>query len=238
MQISQWRENDYNGLLEVVDAWEALKGNPAGAQTIEALGGIIRSSGLTNEIGLCLLHRHFLLSPGERVVHTSHITDGKVELASAPQAQHAPNINVAPCRYRFTRDNADESITATEFSDDPLVAANSAALLSNDSVLGTLRAEIVREGLENLLGVAVWGEREAHIRNSSQVLVEETRTEHRVSSLTIAELKAFDTLKVIETNWGFRTNERAAIVMWGCISICVRYAPGHSIQHRRCTRYV
>ncbi len=146
MQTLEFSQSYFNGLPTIEDCSKSLDGI---SQKFKILRNVFRRHNVQNTFGLALLHRHFTLDSGERVVH--HFLNGRSE------AKVERNQKVFPCLWQLQEGTARPvefakgeiqslNVLSPDFLEDLEIALRSLNLhntLGLTSLIGTFKGDSV-----------------------------------------------------------------------------------------------
>ncbi len=183
----------YNNLRTVEQADKVRKSTSSFDIFLKKAAELIREAGLELDVGVFLLHHHFVLEPQEVMLESSNLVENKIVTTPhrADELRH-----FSPCRWAC-RDCICEPI---EFSTDPCVSEVSKQLeLSN---FFEEYANLVSQfRLNNLAGLTVV-RRKNLPANTGQIYVERSYSRDRSSVVTIENERSFAD-DLIETTWTY-----------------------------------
>lgn len=243
MRLDDYQSNEYNNSRLVEVAETALKGNPSLSDCFSRVSEIIRNNKLESIFGLWLVHKHFDLENGQKLVETAYYTDkGRIEIAAEALNDSDTPSHVVPHRFAVEETDNGCKLIPLEYTDDPITVRNYANLDDFSSSIEEICSLISSSGLSKVLGLCMIGERDALGHSDNSILAEQTPDidkRKNVSALIKKEIGSNDD-EFIKTNWRFSHDNDEAVATVVCFRICTRYSPGHSVSHRRmnCTTYV
>ncbi|MEA5573493.1 hypothetical protein [Calothrix sp. UHCC 0171] len=194
------------------------------------LGAVICKYGLQQKLGLTLLHKHFDLSPHERLIES--VGDDKVyinpvakvnereiipylwKLSSGINGENCTqNLSWFPLEFQYKSVAQSDDINAVE------------SLAANSNFLKEIAIKLQDFGVENVFGLSIL-HREAIAIAEGEILVE--TTDHEKRCFTLAAVNSSEVCKqeLTETLWYFTTEENLGIASQ-CNSHCIQHCFGH-----------
>ncbi len=190
----------------------------------------LNGSGVEHDIGVCLLHRHFAVDPGELMVEDfKQVDEGRAPVTS-PQARRQ-DAAIAPSRWVFVAGDS-PAFFPLEFSSDPAVARVCSRLATRPAVIESLGTLLGRHELDDILGLAVL-RRDGLWAGRDEIYVEDT---HRDASVvTVQPQSGVDFASLVSTGWmltsGTATANAACFIY--CYTWCISREGYHEQPHTR-----
>jgi hypothetical protein len=198
LKFQEYQEVEYAALPTFA---EARSSYPQWRGKLLRLGGVICRHGLQTEIGLTMLHRHFPLDQGMRLVRRV----GGNEAFSQPTAlAETPGAVPYLWKMRMNDDTGGVEAYPLEFvepTECPRAAAIVAELASRPQFLHEIAETIAELELQNVIGVST-----LHCRfnlRPDEMVLETTDEIARVLRLSVQPRCAVDSEAAFETNWQF-----------------------------------
>lgn len=142
----------YNQLQSIELADEQIKKLPDFSSFLEAAGKVIEKHGLTDCIGLRLIHNHFILNDGQVMVENFEEVDSVPSLVtSACSVSEAKGKGAIPASWLFSTFPP----SSFELSTDPAVLKIVKSLEQEPAFLVDMKEVIENYRLQNLMAVAV-----------------------------------------------------------------------------------
>lgn len=174
------------------------------------LGSVIRSYGLQEQVGICLLHKHFNLSAEERLVEefegnnsyikpTTEYSDAIPYMWKVEPSQVSGELVWFP--LEFVR-NTKQVAAAVERSE---------AVVNNQDFLKAMAAKLSELGLSNMFGISIL-HRDAIKIAEGEILVENTDDEGRFLKFSSVPKPEVDPATLTQTLWQFPTNQGFEVV--------------------------
>jgi hypothetical protein len=190
----------------------------------------LSGSGIEHDIGVCLLHRHFAIGPGELMVEEFKQVDEGRALVTAPQPL-PQNQAVAPSRWAWVASDA-PAFVPLEFSSDPAVARICRRLATRPAVLACLGTLLKQHGLDDILGLSVL-RRDGLWAGRHQIYVEDTRQD--ASVVTVRDHREVNDVSLVGTGWMLKAGTTTANVACFiyCYTWCIAREGHHEQPHTR-----
>ena len=178
----------------------------------------------TGELGAFLLHRHWKLEANCVMVERPRVLQsGKVALITKSlNVKEARMLKAAPCRWMVS--GKGKQPVPLEYSVDPFVQEVHEVLIEAPKILKTISSDIVRHGLQDLIGFMIIPRRSLSFRNTGE-LVETNRD--NISIVTVEHLSPKEKLSSIMTGWPFSSTRNGSV--WACCYCS--HGGGHSCRH-------
>jgi hypothetical protein len=196
----------------------------------QALAG----SGIEHDIGVCLLHRHFAVAPGELMLEDlQHLNAGRALVTSARPPPPGPPI--APTRWGLVAGESPAfvpSFVPLEFSSDPAVAHIGRRLANRLGVVESLGTLLKQHGLDDILGIAVL-RRDGLTAGRQEIYVEDTQGD--ASVMTVQRQGDMDFTSLVETGWMLMSGKASAnaACFICCYTWCISREGCHEEPHTR-----
>lgn len=210
----------FNALPSLGKATDAFVTRKAEDQLVTTIRQLFVDFGVCKQYGVALLHKHFPLTPTERLVepyHTStawNIDDTNVELAVVPKYEGL----IIPRSYMFR----DGSTFPYEFSFVPHVAADTAAYpKENEEFFKAFSALLTSLGLDDVFGVRCLDEYDPRF----SVEVTEERTNIMMEKGTVPATQ------LIEALWVFDPADGPDVLRCHCQELCRKIDKKHVHDH-------
>jgi hypothetical protein len=208
----------FNGLPSIEDADADMRAKNKLSVALERLGPIFLRHGVYETFGISLLHKHWLVVPGELPISDVSVNETPREYELRPREQFAkkfyPSILAAKSESL--------SLEPLEFSADPYTVSAFERLREKTAFANEFREALLRNDLSDMFGLGV-------PRPTTQgfELVEFTNEGRCSVSKELPEIEARK-MAVIETGWMFSGDATA-----GCTKSCFAKCnvPGHSPSH-------
>lgn len=156
---------------------QAQRNLEAHQDKLEAVGAVLHAHGLSHEIGIALLHRHFDLAPDEILVEKVYPLRTQSVGRPRPQDGHG---KVLPHLFRAVINDNDGACVwfPVEFcdaeNDDGTLAERYTRFAENGPLLNEIAQVLKAEGAINALGLSLFHGREEIPCASDEVLTEST----------------------------------------------------------------
>ena len=190
------------------------------------LGKVICKYNLEQKVGVALLHKHFNLMPGERLVE--QFTDDTVNIAPISN----PDDNaIIPYMWKFDSDNPlKQSWFPLEFqyqSKTTVDKFNIAKIIEAETeFLQEMAVKLQELNLENVFAISVL-HREAIALKEGQIRLETTNHTERLLTIAAVDRDSIEAQNITETLWYF-TADSDFEVSGMCESHCYSHCVGHS----------
>ena len=171
----------------------------------EEAAELICSYGVQSSIGICLLHNHNYLDDDEIMLeYTSHLNDGRPSLVMQRTKTNKEFLKL-PVNWKVVVDDDGYTYMPIEFSTvDGVTEANN-LLEDNPELLREFAALVIRYGLSNLVGLAVY--RHDFLRQQeNDVFIETTDPKIIANVIAACPKETTDLTMVTPTLWRFQTN--------------------------------
>jgi hypothetical protein len=232
-------EQMYAQLPSVQEAHQAIKQRwdrfeSFARDASQALAG----SGIEHDIGVCLLHRHFAVAPGELMLEDlQHVNASRALVTSArPRPQGQP---IAPSRWGLVAGESPALVPSSvpsfvplEFSSDPAVARIGRRLANRPGAIDSLGTLLQQHGLDDILGIAVL-RRDGLTAGRQEIHVEDTQGD--ASVVTVQRQGEMDFTSLVETSWMLMSGNasaNAACFIY-CYTWCISREGHHEEPHTR-----
>ncbi len=190
----------FNGLEEFFSIKEKLE---EVKENLTELGQVIRRYDLQKKVGICLLHKHFDLSPNERLVEEFQGNNSYIK----PTTDYEEAI---PYMWKVERDSTSgqwvwfplEFVRGAEAAQ--TTAERSEAVLNNHEFMSEIAAKLSELGLTSIFGIGIL-HRDAIQVAEGEILVESTDDEARVLTFASLPRPAVDPTTLTQTLWQFPT---------------------------------
>jgi hypothetical protein len=180
----------------------------------QALSG----SGIEHDIGVCLLHRHVAVGPGELMVEEfKHLDGGRALVTSAQPRPH--DRAIAPSRWAWVTGDS-PAFVPLEFSSDPAVARICRRLENRPAVMASFGALLRQHALDDILGLAVL-RRDSLWAGRHELYVEDT---HRHASVvTVRHQREVNGAPLLGTGWMLKAGKATANIACSihCYTWCI-----------------
>lgn len=220
--------DDYNTLPSLESAADQWAANDASTDDLLAAGTVLADFELLDDGAAALLHKHFGLQPGERLVR-SRVSEGYLV---CPVDE--PGVEIP---YMFAiRKGSDGRYVAVplEFvritEDTKPIAASVSRLISNDVFIQAFGAELSRRGMIDQIGLTL--NPRLFIGNSAHDQLIETGGEGRSLLLFSAAANASVPDGAVQVIWTFEKGSSgtvAGLCLGCCKAHCVKHCGGGSV---------
>jgi len=195
-------------------------------ECLKELGMVICRHGLQEHVGVSLLHRHFYLSPDERLVKDFIGNEAYIK----PSKQN--NIEVVPYLWQFDQGQnlEDASYNPLEFviisSRTNRAKTDAETVCNAKAFLLEMSNKIHELSLEHIFGITtLYGTNEITL-NDNEILLETTDHINRLLKLSPTSKSDFTITKDTETAWQFSSVlERDTLL--NCTSCCTNHCTNH-----------
>ncbi len=209
----------YNRLPTVEDADRELKAKQSFNEFLEEARKIVVASGLSEYIGLRLIHNHFDLSEGEVMVEYFGVHNGTPSLiTSAFNATVAQEKEAFPSGLIFT----DSKVMVFELSTDPAVKVGFLKMQQNPEFVEQLRRLVENYGLQKLIAIGVI-KRDGLLFDAGKRYVEKSFISFGRGESVVQVTTPDDPESLIPTSWYFGEDPlRQGCHPMNCLSYCLR----------------
>ena len=179
--------------------------------------------GLSDEIGLLLIHRHLKLNDDEVMVERQAVgDDGQIGYLTSPSA-FSEELAVSSWHW------ANGERFPFEYVDGDL--AKSVKLINESSVWAELQAVLTKHSAAEVFAVG-YIERPLLDLNESSVLIERTDAEGRLQGVFPEQIDGLNPDDLLPTRWRLEETQPYAGATIYCLATyhCVVRSPGHAIE--------
>lgn len=191
----------------------------------------LSGSGIEHDIGVCLLHRHFAMGPGELMVEEfKHVDEGRA-LVTCPRSR-PKDLSIAPSRWALATGDSPLAFAPLEFSSDPAVARICRRLEHRPAVIESLGALLRQHGLDDVLGLAIL-RRDGLWAGRHEIYVEDTHQD--ASVVTVRHHSEVNDASLVGTGWMLKAGTATANVACFiyCYTWCIAREGYHEQPHTR-----
>jgi len=194
-------------------------------ENLAELGNIICSHHLHEIVGIGLLHKHFDLEPGERLVEEFVGNSSYIKPCSEEECSDSiPYL----WKAELAPGGDDWRYYPLEFANcsSAGVAQKAEAVMSNRDFLLEMTAKLDELELANTFGLALF-HREAMKLDEGEILVEMTDEQNRILTCAPVAVEQMAQETLTQTLWQFSPSQTAHVV-----SQCYRHCIQHCFRHR------
>lgn len=254
MQISQPSIDTFNCLLDVTDAYRLAK--------MKDFDDFLRSAAdlasrykIGAEVGCFILHRHDKLNEGEVMARSERTNDQNQSGIVTRPENFKSLVDPVPVSFRFsTAAEGTFGIIPLEYSNSEHYARAARRILEQEGFLNEFAQLIYTHEMEEIVGLTLVSA--AEMRDPTWTYVEEFALHDGVRENIVypCQTVGYPEEDLIPTTWRLNaTNDpdktRTDPNRWNpskgqpkpeyvCFKVCVKYSPGHAIEHRECANWV
>jgi len=145
--------------------------------SLPILGEIIFSHGLTDTVGICMLHKHFNMEPSERLLEK---IDGHVSTAFPVALEDIPSDAVAYTWKVYGDSETGVWVPLEYVTGCTLAETRLAAVMANKQFLSEMRSALLNMNLHWLLGLGVLHRDAIHNADPNRSIMETTDEQNRI----------------------------------------------------------
>lgn len=219
--LSSYTPNVFSGLSDFCAARKYIEPS---RQVLPTLGKIIRAHGLEESVGISLLHKHFEITPDERLVKTCYTRGSSMEPREA-------RADFVPYSWKAGRDKESGRLCffPTEFlADEKRNRASlqlAGRLQASKDFLSDIGTKLCELDMEDIFGVASLPGSDIEV-GSGQILLEETDEVNRAITVTLVSDKVLAP-GVEETLWTFGRPSNEVEAALDCAGHCFGCCNSH-----------
>lgn len=227
--LATYEPSVFSGLSNFCAARRNLE---ASRRRLPSIGKVITGHELEDTVGISLLHKHFEISPDERLLKTCSARGA----SSEPSKSQADFV---PYSWKALRDKKTGQIQffPTEFLADE--ESNKASLRlakrlrDNEPFLSDIGAKLCELSMEDVFGITALPGSDIEV-GPAQILLEETDEVNRTLTVAVVSENKVHTLGVDETLWTFSRLNRGrsddAITALDCSGHCFGCCVSHGVK--------
>jgi hypothetical protein len=199
MVANQYQSNIYSNLLDFHIAEEISKEKK---QYLPNLGKIICEHNLENQIGICLLHKHFNLTPNEMLVRT--FTDNSFEIE--PKSNFSSRSLPYMWAFSETKTENKNALYPIEFIEKNSVTNSFESTISEfhvkEDFLHSIKNYLTDLKLTNIFGISLIPHGLFEL-NKNETLIENDVEGERKLRISVVPSKSIEKAKTAQTLWIF-----------------------------------
>lgn len=219
----------YNGLCGVIEADRLVREDGRLDRFLGEAAPLFIDAKVAHALGISLLHKHNLLTPGLVMYQEDTIHDGERALVCRPvDANSTPSRRIP---YMFQLGGSTQPLLhELEYSSDDEVYEYHQLLKSKPDFITQVHDLLTVHDLSRHLGLCILPRQFFANVPSDMVPVEESDIVNTANIVRLRKRSDVDFTKTLQTAWAFQ-DAHASQCVPVCSRYCALYSPGHAIEH-------